>query len=698
MEEINIGIDVGGTHTDLTAISGLETVRAKALTTHENYSKGIFDALTSAAEQLSLSLEEMMSSQTRAFVNGNTIVTNAITELKGSKVGVLTSAGFGDICRFGRGNRGNFNDDQLQRNLPQIVSQNCIVEVSERIDKDGKILVALKEEEIREKTEQLLKNGVEAIAICFLWSTSNEQHEKAAQKIIQSLDNDIFITCSVDTASIFREFERWMTAILNCFVQPSVSRFAHAVSSGLRVLGYQRKIEFFNGLGGILAEEEVKRLPIQMYSSGPAGGAIGASALGKRYNIANLLCGDMGGTSFDTTLIKQGKPIVAQRCKIGSFNTAISLLDIVSVGAGGGSIVSLDPRGVPKIGPESAGSEPGPVCYGKGGKAPTITDCIVSLGILRPDNYLGGKHQLNVNAAKEALETHVAKAMGWNAMQAAAGAYNLVVANMANALRGVSIRRGHDPRKCTFLAYGGALPIFAAAICRSLSIKNMIIPNQSSAFSAYGLLEADYIRRKSATLGIPLDDETKILQLEKIRNKLVQEVLVDLEDAGFDPSQITFNYGADMRYEGQLNEMYMSLSESDFLPSELENLRRKFDFEYENEFGPETAWKDSRLMLINCVVIGVAGREKTQLRKHPHEPHSAKNAYIGDRTIFLPDLNLEKEVPIFESEKIKPGGTIHGPAVIEVKDTTIYLPTDAVLSKDQYINYRIKLAENRKKG
>ena len=189
----------------------------------------------------------------------------------------------------------------------------------------------------------------------------------------------------------------------------------------------------------------------------------------------------MGGTSFDTTLIKQGKPIVAQRCKIGSFNTAISLLDIVSVGAGGGSIVSLDPRGVPKIGPESAGSEPGPVCYGKGGKAPTITDCIVSLGILGPDNYLGGKHRLNVNAAKEAIEANIAKGMGWNAMQAA-GAYNLVVANMANALRGVSVRRGHDPRKCTFLAYGGALPIFAAAICRSLSIKDMIIPNQSSAF------------------------------------------------------------------------------------------------------------------------------------------------------------------------------------------------------------------------
>ena len=692
MEDIRIGIDVGGTHTDLTAVAGQKVVRAKALTTHNDYSKGIFDALTSAADQLSLTVKNLLSLRTRTFVNGNTIVTNAITELKGSKVGIITTAGFADICRFGRGNRGNFNDDQLQVNLPQLVEKNCIAEVSERTDRDGNILVELDEIQVKEKATKLISMDVDAIAVCFLWSTSNPANEKKAQSIIHSLNDDLFVTCSVDTTSVFREFERWITAVLNCFVQPPVSNFADTVSQGLQSLGYNRKVEFFNGLGGILSDEEVKQLPIQLYSSGPAGGAIGAGALAKRYNITNLLCGDMGGTSFDTTLIKNGEPIVAQRCKVGPFSTAISLLDIVSVGAGGGSIVSLDPRGVPKIGPESAGSDPGPVCYGKGGTAPTITDCIVTLGILRPDNYLGGVHRLNVVAARKALETTIGRHVGWDATQTAAGAYNLVVANMANALRGVSVRRGYDPRKCTFVAYGGALPIFAAGICNSLSITDMIIPNHSSAFSAYGLLEADYVRRKSATVGIPLDEENRIDRLQNVKVKLSQEILTDLKEAGFSPSEVKLRFGADLRYEGQLNEMYMELYEDDFIPSQLGNLRSKFDTAYEEEFGPETAWTDSRLILINCVVIGLASREKPTINELQVTSRPAKSACIGRRSIFLPDLNESKQVAIFESGKIEPGGIIYGPSIIEVKDTTIYVPENATLTRDKYTNFRVEIS------
>jgi N-methylhydantoinase A len=691
MSGISIGIDVGGTHTDLIAIKGERAVRAKALTTHNDYSEGIFGALEGAAAEFDLSVDELLAEQAETFVNGNTIVTNAVAELKGAKVGVLVSGGFADIVRFGRGNRSNEFDDQQQLNLPQIVPKECIIEVDERMDRDGNVVVPLNRQQIEQAVRTLLDAGVDAIAVCFLWCTRNDRHEREAERIINEISPDTFVTCSVSAASVFREYERWMTAILNCYVQPPVNSFVTKVSDGLRNRGYGRAVEFFNGLGGVLGAEEVRKLPILLYSSGPAGGAIGAAALARRYDIENLLCGDMGGTSFDTTLIHDKKPIVAQRCRIGSFDTAISLLDIISIGAGGGSLVGLDARGVPKVGPQSAGSMPGPVCYGNGGTIPAMTDCMVTLGFLRADNYLGGTHSLDVEAAKAALVSHVGSAMGWNAEQSSAGAYNLAVANMANALRGVSIRRGYDPRKCTFVAYGGALPMFAAAICRQLNITDMIVPNHSSAFSAYGLLEADYIRRKSATIGWTVEDRGALNSMVDARDALEQDVVGEIERAGFSRDDIQLSHGADFRYAGQLNEMYMDLDRDDILTEGPGGMREKFDIAYEEEFGPDTAWRDSGLMLVNYVVTGIAAREKPHIDPVKVEKHAANDALSGTRPVFLPDSQQHVETPIYDSEKMKPGAWFEGPGIIEVRDTTIYVPRDAVVERDGYLNFRLTL-------
>ena len=691
MSGISIGIDVGGTHTDLIAIMGDRAVRAKALTTHNDYSEGIFSALDGAATEFDLSVDDLLSEHAQAFVNGNTIVTNAVAELKGARVGVLVTAGFADIPRFGRGNRSNEFDDQLQINLPQIVPKECIAEIDERIDRDGNVVVALDRDQVEREVTKLRDLGVDAIAVCFLWCTRNDAHEREAERVIQEIAPDLFVTCSVAAASVFREFERWMTAILNCYVQPPVNSFVTKVSDGLRQRGYSRAVEFFNGLGGVLGAEEVRRLPILLYSSGPAGGAIGAAALARRYGIENLLCGDMGGTSFDTTLIHQEKPIVAQRCRIGHFDTAISLLDIVSIGAGGGSIVGLDARGVPKVGPQSAGSMPGPVCYGQGGTAPTMTDCMVTLGFLRHDNYLGGEHALNVEAARAALMTEVGESMGWDALETSAGAYNLAVANMANALRGVSIRRGHDPRKCTFVAYGGALPMFAAAICRQLNIADMIVPNHSSAFSAYGLLEADYIRRKSVTVGWTVENREMLPRMIEARDDLEREILSEIDRAGFSRDDVQLSHGADFRYAGQLNEMYMDLGPDDILTEGDGGLRQKFDAAYEDEFGAETAWRESGLMLINYVITGVAVRQKPNLRPADAEKHPADEAKIGTRPVFLPDIHERVETPIYDSEKMAPGAWFEGPGIIEVRDATIYVPQDATVERDEYLNFKLKL-------
>ena len=691
MSEISIGIDVGGTHTDLIAIMDDQVVRSKALTTHNDYSEGIFGALEGAASEFNLSVDDLLSNHARAFVNGNTIVTNAITEMKGARVGVLVTAGFADILQFGRGNRSNEFDDQLQINLPQTVPKDLVAEIDERIDRDGNVIVALDREQVEREVTRLKAQNVDAIAVCFLWCTRNEVHEREAESIIREIAPDMFVTCSITAASVFREYERWMTAILNCFVQPPVESFVNKVSDGLRARGYDRAVEFFNGLGGVLGAEEVRELPILLYSSGPAGGAIGAAALARRYGIENLLCGDMGGTSFDTTLVHHEKPIVAQRCRIGPFDTAISLLDIVSIGAGGGSIVGLDARGVPKVGPQSSGSIPGPVCYGNGGTVPTMTDCMVTLGFLRPDNYLGGKHELDVDAARKALVSEVGESMGWDAIETSAGAYNLAVANMANALRGVSIRRGHDPRKCTFVAYGGALPMFAAAICRQLNIADMIVPNHSSAFSAYGLLEADYISRKSATLGWTVESRDQLSTTVEARDNLEREVLDEIERAGFDRSDIQLHHGADFRYAGQLNELYMDFNPEDLSKEGKGGLRQQFDTAYEEEFGAETAWRDAGLMLVNYVITGVAVRQKPNVQSVEAERHPATDALIGSRSVFLPDIHEQVDTPVYDSEKIGPGAWFEGPGIIEVRDATIYVPRDATVERDGHLNFILKL-------
>ena len=689
--EISIGIDVGGTHTDLCAVRGASIVRAKALTTHDDYAVGIFDALSNASTLIDIPVEELLANHCRAFVNGNTIVTNALTELKGAKVGVLVTGGFSDILRVGRGARMNVRDDHLQRNLPRLVPQELVAEIDERVDRDGEIIVPMDHLQVEKEVRRLLNQGADCIAVCFLWSTANGKHEREAEEIIKHIAPNIFVTRSVAVASVFREFERWQTAILNCYVQPPVKGFVETVARGLRNRGYRRALEFFNGLGGVLTEEVVKQVPIQLYSSGPAGGAVGSAALAKRYGLEEVLCGDMGGTSFDSILIHKQQPKVVQRCTIGRFETALSLLDIDSIGAGGGSIIHLDARGVPQVGPQSAGSMPGPACSGRGGTEPTVTDCMAVMGFIDPANYLGGQYELDLEAAKKALEEKVGNALGWDATRTAAGAFALVVANMANALRELSVSRGRDPRKCTFIAYGGALPVFSASMCQKLGITDMIIPGQSSAFSAYGLLEADYIRRESATIGWLIGSEEGYGHMIATRDRLEAEVRKDLQEAGFSDADMNIAYGGDFRYVGQLAEMYMPMGRDEVATQLGVAIRPQFDLAYEEEFGPGTAWTESELMLVNYVVTGVGLREKPDIQPMKAEPVELANATLSTRRLFLPDANEWVETPIYDAFKLTPGAEFEGPGIIDCRDTTIYIPRHARARRDEFNNFRVSI-------
>lgn len=692
MQPISIGIDVGGTHTDISAVQGARVVRFKSPTTHENYSNGIFDALEGISQQLGQTVDEMMRNHCRAFVNGSTIVTNSLAEMKGAKVGVLVTAGFADILRLGRGARLNVRDDHLQRNLPQVVPRDRVIEIDERIDRNGNIVVPISRAQVEEAVGTLINKHVDCIAVCFLWSVSNEVHETLAGKVIQERAPGVFVTRSVGVSPVFREFERWQTAILNCYVQPPVKNFVDSVVAGLRKHGYRQDIEFFNGLGGVLTAEVAKQAPIQLYSSGPAGGAIASAALARRYELAEVLCGDMGGTSFDTILIRKYTPKVVHRCSIGPFDTAISLLDIASIGAGGGSIVSLDSRGVPQVGPQSAGSMPGPVCFGRGGTRPTLTDCTAVMGFIDPENYLGGKFVLDVEAATAALLKEVGDPLGWDAIQTAAGAYELVVANMANALRTESVSRGRDPRRCAFIAYGGALPVYAASICRRLGISDMIIPGQSSAFSAYGMLESNYVRREAATLGWVVGEEPGYDHMRAACDRLEKLVRDDLlNGAGFDEEHIKIEFGGDFRYAGQLAELYMAIAREDIDTDLGAGIIPTFNEIYEKEFGPDTAWRESKLMLVNFVVVGTGIRQKPTIDTLPVEPRDVSTAILSRRRLFLPEEREWAEIPVYDASKLFPGAELDGPAIVDCWDTTIYVPPRSSLRRDEHDNFRMRV-------
>ena len=396
-----IGVDVGGTHTDVSVVVGQRIERGKALTTYDDFSRGVLEAVGVAAGEFDLTLAELLA-RTKLFINGTTVVTNAIAQLRGSRVGVLVTSGFRDTFRFAGGPRLTETDDHLQLNVPDLVARNAIAEIDERIDWSGEVITPIDLEQVRAAAKQLVdESEIDALSICFLSSFVNSEHELAAERAVQELYPDLFVTPSHRVFPVMGETRRWTTAILNSFVQDRAEVYLTSLSAKLREAGLAGGLAFFQGLGGGISLEKARAYPLSMLGSGPAGGAIGANELAKRMGKKRVLLGDMGGTSFDTGIIVDNEIHIEKNLQLGPFQTGVNLVDVISVGAGGGSIAWISERGVPQVGPRSAGSTPGPAALDRGGTEPTVTDAMVTLGFIDPDNYLGGRVQLEARAGPQ---------------------------------------------------------------------------------------------------------------------------------------------------------------------------------------------------------------------------------------------------------------------------------------------------------
>lgn len=679
----HIGIDVGGTFTDAIAVVDGDRVRGKAFSTAD-VTTGIVNALGALGQASNRTVSALLS-DTERFVLGSTIVTNAVDELRLSRVGLLTTSGFEDTLRIARSARGGTADTHRIVPYPTIAQRRDIRGVDERIDSEGRVITPLDPQQVRNVAGELIDGGVAAIAVCLLWSPRNAAHEEAVAAVLDEHFPDMPYSLSSRLTPIYREYERMVTTVLDAGVKPIVARHFGEVAERLAELGLREAVRVMQVHGGFLSVEETTRAPINIFNSGPVGGVTGARVIAEQLGVERIVTADMGGTSLDAAAIIGGKIRVLPRARIGEFHTSLTAVDIESIGAGGGSIAWIDNRGLMRVGPHSAGSTPGPVCYGKGGQDPTVTDATLTMGLINPDYYLAGTVELDAPAARRAIEEKLARLLGLDAEQAAHGVYRLAVNEMANAIRKITINRGLDPREFTMVAFGGACGLFATAIAAEIGILDVVVPASAAVFSAHGLLYADAVHSEVRTTPwIVGTDSTEI-----------EQAYVDLERRAaqwFDSEAIPEDRRhvvreADVKFVGQIFEVTTQLPSGALTADVQQAVLARFVEDYETEFGTGTAWTEADVQVINIRVKATGRTDRPELTEEPAAGGAHRETYRRD--IIDPVTGRYGPVTVLRGRPAT--GTVSGPCVIEEPDTTIYLPAGAVATSLPNGDLRIHL-------
>lgn len=687
----HVGVDIGGTFTDLVAADARGvTHRAKVPTTPDDYTRGIVAGLERLAGVVGVPALELMAG-TELFINGTTIVTNAIAELRGRPTGVIVTRGFRDTLRIARSARTNDMDLHTQTPPPDVVTRQDVVEVDERIDFAGREVVALDEQQVLAAAHHLVEGrGCEAIAICFLWSFINPAHERRARDLVASAHPSVFVTASSDVFPVAREYERMVTTIFNGFASAGVAAYVTDLEHRLRDLGCPVAPSIMQSIGGLISPEEARDLPISLINSGPAGGVMGARAVAAKLGLRDVITADMGGTSFDTALIKDLQPALAHRAQIGKFATGLSMIDISTIGAGGGSILWIDNRGAPRVGPESAGAEPGPACYGHGGARPTVTDLAVAMNLIDPEYFLGGSITLDREAAEHAIRTHLAERLEWSLEATLTGLTHILVDTMANAVRAISIQKGYDPRDFTMLGYGGASGLFLPLICRATGIRGLVIPDNAAVFSAYGLLWADGVRSFVRTVNWivpagPLEPVNQVLA------GLAGQARQAMVHRGFPEDAVELTYEGDFKFAGQAFEVTVPLPSGALTETDRERLSETFTQSYERLYGPGTAWEGFPVLMLNARVTATGRVTSPVLAAAAVDGRDAGQARAGSRDAVAPETGRREPLPVYRGDGLRPGMAIEGPALIDDVDTTVYVPSGGRLEVDEYRAYRLAL-------
>lgn len=674
-----IGVDIGGTFTDFTVVDDKGSVTLwKEDSTPDDLPRGIFKGLEAVSAELSVDLETMLD-QTTLFVHGSTVATNTVIERDGPTTGLLCTAGFRDVLYF----RNAFKPERFNMHLDhpgQLVDRWLRIGVPERMTYDGSVHTPLDEDSVREAAAHFRQAGVGAVAVAFLWSVINPDHERRAAEILRDELPDATVIVASDVMSEIREWQRTSAAVLSAYVLPRISNYLRSFEQRLEKSGYSRTLQIMQSNGGCASVPELLRRPVYALASGPA--AAPAAALFHARGSGepeNLISCDMGGTSFDVCLTRGGKPTMSRDLTVVDQPVGVPAVEVNSIGAGGGSIGWVDNGGAVRVGPRSAGAWPGPACYGNGGKEPTVTDANVVLGLLSPQAFLGGRRTLREDLAREALSKHIAEPLGLGVEDAAAGIIAVVDQNMVAGIRAVSIERGIDPRRFTFVSGGGAGGLHAARLAKQLDMKRVLVPGEASTFCAFGMTVSD-VRHDHARSFHALSNNASTGSLDEIFEELENEARTRLQADGFASEHISLERYVDARYPNQVHELTIPIKTADtYTSNDLIEVERTFHSEHEARF--TYSLSDSAVEFLHWRVTAI-GRLPVadEFTTGGDSDGAPGDALIGKREVYDPELRESISADIYDANLLSEGESLEGPAIIQSPITTILINRGDVAS------------------
>ncbi len=694
-----IGIDTGGTFTDCVVMDPQGRITtAKASSTPDDFSEGVMESLRLAGERLGLTTEALLRDTDRLAL-GTTVGTNAMLQRRGARVGLITTRGHRDVIHIMRGARGvpGLNNVQVlhfpESGKPDpIVPKPLIAEVSERVDCKGEVVVELNEEEAECAIRALVARGVESIAICFLWSFKRAGHERRVKAMAEQLAPNVFVCCSADLIPRWGEYERTVATVLNAYLGPVMSRYLGRLETRAQESGLRYPLQVMQCGGGVIPAAESARRAFLTLDSGPVAGVLASQYLGGIIGHKHIIATDMGGTSFDVGLVWDGEPVASYQSVVHQYEYFVPRIDIRSIGSGGGSIVWFDEAsGTMRVGPISAGAQPGPACYGRGGAQPTVTDADLVLGYIDPGNFLGGRLRLDPERARQSLEP-IATRLGLGLVETAAGAARVVEHQMADLIRKATVQKGYDPRDCVVFAYGGAGPMHAGVYARELGAQSVVVPlgGVCSLWSALGAASADLLHIYEAVdiQSSPWDPARVMQRFAELEERGRAQLGAD----GIDPSHGRLARSADIRYKGQINEVEVPVAAGALHEAALARLVSDFHRRYETVYGQGAGFHEAHVEIVTYRVRASAVSAKPRVVAAPEADRApSPEAQAPSRPVYWAELGDFDKTPVLRGDRLVAGNVVPGPAIIQVPDTTIVVHPFQTARIDPYGNVLIDL-------
>jgi N-methylhydantoinase A len=686
-----IGIDVGGTFTDflLTMEDGSSEIY-KVLSTPDDPSIATMAGIGEMAAAHGRDVAEFLSDVT-VIVHGTTVTTNAVLTYTGAKTGLVTTQGLRDALEMRRGIREEQYNNRYTNVVP-LVRRFLRRPVEERLDSAGGVLTPISETDVNAAAELFLAEGCEAVAVCFMNSFANPDHEQVAARIIKDRMPAAYLSVSTEVLPSIRFYDRVSTTVLNAYVGPILSRYLDALLKKLKDVNYQGVLLIMQSNGGVTSPDQATAMAAATLLSGPAGGPVAGVAYTSVQGYNDCLTMDMGGTSFDAALVKNKQPLVTTVGEINRLRLALPMLNVVTIGAGGGSIGWIDEGGLLRMGPQSAGSKPGPACYGLGGELPACTDADLVLGYLDPDYFAGGRIKLDKARAEKAILENVARPLNFDLIEAAAGMYNVINVNMASAVREVAVKEGADPRDFPVVVAGGAGPNHACMISLELEIPVMVVPRESSIFCAAGMLmgdlQHDFVRTYPTTLpGVDVGRFTTLF------DEMRAEGVKLLRGEGIPEDRVRVVYSLDLRYVGQYHEVNVEITGDMAERGDLAAIESRFHPEHNRLYGYSLEEEGTPVELINMRLITIGVTDKPRFQEQPYAGEDPSAAFKNDRSAYLPRDKKFADVPVFDAFKLTHGNFIRGPAILEQVNTTTFVTPEYSVLVDRFGSYTLFLAE-----